>query len=220
MRKCDHCKVEINGDWATCPLCRQAIDQTGEVIPSSYPDVPLQFNNQRIIKWLVWLSLLIILVIFAFAYIWRGEIRVFEGAVLGIGTIWLIVLIIVRKRRNLAKSVLYLLVSLSLVSAYLDYLLGWTGWSLTYAIPIFCSASLVGMFVSTRLVYLKPGDYILYLAVADILGLVPAIFLIFGWVTVATPAGISVFLSVLTLILIVLFRWPDIRRELEKRTFI
>ncbi len=33
-------------------------------------------------------------------------------------------------------------------------------------------------------------------------------------------AGISVFLSVLTLILIVLFRWPDIRRELEKRTFI
>ena len=66
MRKCDRCKVEINGDWATCPLCHQAIAQTGGVVPSSYPDVPLQFNNQRIVKWLVWLSILIILVIFFF----------------------------------------------------------------------------------------------------------------------------------------------------------
>lgn len=220
MRKCDQCRIDIKGDWATCPLCHQLLNQTVEVTPSSYPDVPLQFNNQRIVKWLVWLSILIIVVIFAIAFIWRGEIHLFEGAVLGIGTIWLIVLIILRKRRNLSKSVLYLLVSLSLISIYLDYLLGWKGWSLTYTIPIFCSSSLLGMFISIKLVRMKPGDYILYLAAADLLGLVPTVFLAFGWVTVTTPAWASVLLSASMLFFIIVFRWEDIRRELKKRTFI
>lgn len=220
MRQCDQCRIAIKGDWATCPLCHQPLDQTTEVTSSSYPDVPLQFNNQRIMKWLVWLSILIIVVIFAIAFIWRGEIRLFEGAVLGIGTIWLIFLIILRKRRNLSKSVLYLLVSLSLISVYLDYLLGWQGWSLTYTIPIFCSSSLLGMFISIKLVRMKPGDYILYLAAADLLGLVPAVFLIFGWVTVTAPAWVSVLLSASMLFFIIFFRWQVIRRELKKRTFI
>lgn len=220
MRKCEHCQVAIKGDWQKCPLCHQSLNLTAPLSPSSYPDVPLQFNNQRIVKWLVWLSVWIIGVIFAVAFIWQGEIRLFEGTVLAIGTIWLVVLIILRKRRNLSKSVLYLLVILSLISIYLDYLLGWKGWSLSYSIPIFCSSSLLGMFLSIRLVKMKPGDYILYLVAADLLGLVPAVFLILGWVSVKIPALLSVLLSVLMLFFIVGFRWQIIRRELKKRTFI
>ena len=220
MRKCDQCLVDIKGDWLTCPLCHQPLKQLEKVTPSAYPDVPLQFNKQRIIKWLVGLSLLVIIAIFAFAFIWRGEIRLFEGSVLAVGTIWLVLLIILRKRRNVSKSVLYLLVSLSLVSVYLDYLLGWSGWSLTYSIPIFCSSSLLGMFISIILVRMKPGDYTLYLVVADILGLIPAVFLFMGWVSVSIPAWLSIVLSVLMLIFILTFRWSDIQRELKKRTFI
>jgi hypothetical protein len=42
----------------------------------------------------------------------------------------------VRKRRNVAKGTVHLVVLVGLICVYWDYLTGCRGWSLTYAVPI------------------------------------------------------------------------------------
>lgn len=220
MRECENCHVAVKGNWETCPLCHTPLDTTKSPIASSYPDVPLRFNKQRITKWLALLSLIIIFTTFGLGFIWRGNIQWIQAALFGIMSMWLVVLTIVRKRRNLAKSLLYLLIILSLLCVYLDYLIGWTGWSTTFAVPIFCSSAVIGMFVSSRLMRMKLVDYILYLAAAAMLGLIPILFLIFGWVSTTIPSWISIGFSSFLLLLILFFNGSEIVRELQKRIFI
>lgn len=220
MRKCENCHINVRGEWSVCPLCGKEINTTEEASPSSYPDVPLKFDKQYIARWLVIFSFIIIFLTLALGLLWRGRIQWLQAALFGIITMWLVVLIIIRKRRNLAKSLLYLLFILSLLCVYLDFLIGWTGWSTTFAVPIICTATFIGMFISSRLMQMQTADYILYLATTALLGLVPMIFLGLNWVITPLPAWISIGLNSFMLVLIIIFRGQEIWREVKKRTFI
>jgi hypothetical protein len=61
------------------------------------------------------------------------------------------------------------------------------------------------------------GDYILYSGLTVLLGLAPIGFLAFGLVTSPLPSGICGTISVVTLVLLQLFRGADVRHELAKR---
>lgn len=220
MRKCQQCQVEIRGDWTVCPLCQKPLNSLKDLSSSSFPDVPLKYDKQHIARWLVLLSFLIIFITLGLGLMWQGRIQWLQAALFGVVTMWLVVLIIIRKRRNLAKSLLYLLVILSLLCLYLDYLIGWTGWSTTYAVPLICIATFIGMFVSSWLMRMQTADYILYLATAALLGLVPVLFLIFGWVITPIPAWLTIALNSFLLLLILVLKGPEIWREIKKRTFI
>lgn len=220
MRKCVHCQVAIKGDWEHCPLCEQPLDLNEKIVSSPYPDVPLKYNKPYITKWLLTVSVIIIFATFALGMIWQGRIEWLQASLFGILTMWLSVLIILRKRRNVAKSILYLLIILSLLCIYLDYLIGWTGWSTTFAVPIICSAALIGMFIASRFTKMRIADYVLYLVAAGVLGLVPILFLVFDWVETIIPSWISIGLSTLMLVSIILFRGSDIKQEVQKRMFI
>lgn len=220
MRKCQQCQVEVQGRWSYCPLCQTPLNTQNDLKPSSFPDVPLKYDKQHIARWLVLLSFLIIFVTLGLGLMWQGRIQWLQAALFGVVTMWLVVLIIIRKRRNLAKSLLYLLVILSLLCLYLDYLIGWTGWSTTYAVPLICIATFIGMFVSSWLMRMQTADYILYLTTAALLGLVPVLFLMLDWVITPIPAWITIALNSILLMLIVILKGPEIWRELKKRTFI
>lgn len=220
MRECEHCQVTIKGDWETCPLCHQELDVTQKVSDNPYPDVPLKYNRQRGLKVLTAISILIVFASYPIALIWQGRFEGLQGAFIGIITMWLVALILIRKRRNLAKSILYLLVFLSLVCVYMDYLMGWSSWSTTYAVPIMCNSAIVGMLASVQFVKIRVGDYILYLMAAGLLGLIPALFLLFHWVYNPIPAWTSIILSLIMLALILFFQGKEMIKELHKRTFI
>lgn len=219
MRHCPECHVEVKGNWKECPLCHTPLE--GEkAVSSPYPDVPLRFDRKKGQKILVSASFFIILASFPVGLFWRGQFGGLQGALFGIMTMWLVVLVLIRKRRNMAKSIVYLSVSLSLITLYLDYLVGWSGWSLTYAIPILCCSSLLAMFLAVRFVKMKAGDYVLYMVSAALLGLIPFLFLVLEWVFNPIPSWTSVGLSLTMLLLLFLFRGSEIRRELAKRLFI
>lgn len=220
MNHCPQCQIDIKGDWKHCPLCSTPLNIGDKRVSSPYPDVPLKFNRQKGTKILSFVSLAIIFITFVVGLLWRGRIQSLQGALFGIMTMWLVVLIIIRKRRNLTKSILYLLVCLSLICIYFDYLNGWTAWSTTYAVPIICGFSLLAMFLAVRFVKMKIGDYILYLLAASILGLIPALFLLFDWVRNPIPAWISFGLSLSFLVATLVFRGREIQHELQKRLFI
>lgn len=221
MSYCPNCRVSVKGDWEKCPLCDTELEQKeGKRLASPYPNTPLRFDKQKATKLLLLVSFLIILATYLLGLLWKGQVQGLQGALFGIMTMWLVVLIIIRKRRNLIKSIFYLLISLSFICTYFDYVIGWTGWSTTYAIPIICGSSILAMFLTIRFVKIKTGDYILYLMAAALVGLVPILFLFLDWVTNPWPAWVSFGLSLLMLVLIFIFQGKEIRKEFQKRMFI
>ncbi|GAA3610398.1 DUF6320 domain-containing protein [Microlunatus ginsengisoli] len=136
---------------------------------------------------------------------------------LGVITMWLVVLMAVRKRRNVAKGTVYLVVLTGLICVYWDYLTGWRAWSLTYAVPIVNACSIVAVLITVEVMRIDVGEHILYSGLTVLLGLAPIVFLALGWVTNQLPSAICGAVSLLVLALMQLTRGADVRHELSKR---
>jgi hypothetical protein len=217
VRRCTECAVDIEGSWTRCPLC--TVPVAGEAIASPLPAVPLEFSRRRVLRVLFLTSIAVILGSFVAQLLFsRGfaGIGVLRSVWLGVITMWLVVVMAVRKRRNVAKGTVYLVVLVGLVCVYWDYLTGWRAWSLTYAVPIVCACSIVALLITVRVMRMEVGEHIVYSGLTLLLGLAPISFLAFGWVTNPLPSSICGALGC-TLVLMQLARGPDLRHELSKR---
>jgi hypothetical protein len=76
---------------------------------------------------------------------------------------------------------------------------------------------MTAMFIANKVVKLKAGDYLLYLLIGAVMGLIPFLFLVFGWVIHQTPSMLSIFLSLVMIAAIVIFQGKEILLELQKR---
>ncbi|SIN82996.1 hypothetical protein SAMN05878443_0018 [Carnobacterium alterfunditum] len=221
MRYCQECKVSVNGDWLNCPLCHQPLEKVSEIpTPNPYPDIPLRFNKQQVLRILTSISIATISISLIIELFFLNSTRGLNIISFGIVSMWLVVLIIIRKRRNIAKSIVYLIISLSLLSIYWDYVEGWSAWSTTHAVPMICIFALIAMYIAVRLVKVEVEDYILYLLCAALIGLIPAVFLFFDWVTNPLPAWLSIGLSTVMLIVNFIFYRAEVLRELKKRMMV
>lgn len=218
MRRCAECAVAVEGSWRRCPLCTAPL--TGQPVPGPFPAVALTFSRRRMLRVLFLTSIALILASFAAQLLFNhgpAGIGVLRSVWLGVGAMWLVALMAVRKRRNLAKGTVYIVILVGLVCVYWDYLTGWNGWSLTYAVPIVCAGSIVALLIIVRLMRTEVGDYILYSGMTVLLGLAPIAFLALGLVTNPLASVICGTLSLVTLVLLQLFRGADVRHELAKR---
>lgn len=217
MKRCQACQIDIEGDWDVCPLCHQTVE--GEATADPFPQIPLTFSRRRVFRVLFWSSLAVILGSFAIQPLFhhgKAGIGVARSIWLGVVAMWLVVLMAVRKRRNAAKGTVYLVVMIGGVSAYWDYLTGWHRWSLSYVVPIVCACSIVAVLIAVRVMRMEVGDHIVYSGLIALAGLVPILFLVFGWAP--NPIASWVCVGVSGAGLVRLLAWsPDARRELAKR---
>ncbi|MCC5893915.1 MAG: hypothetical protein JJU16_00505 [Alkalibacterium sp.] len=218
MKQCPKCHVDVLDNWSVCPLCQSPLEETSiETKPTSFPEINLRFSRRKVKQSLTLLSLLIIVLFFISQSIWRFQFFGLEFVLFGLMTTWIMVLVLIRKRRNIVKGIVYVLIIFSLMSVYFDYIFGWLGWSLTFVIPILCIAALLAMFVVIQVVKLAAGDYILYLQLAALMGFVPFLFIFMEWVVIDLPSWISVIFSFIMFWSVLLRHGKAIRNELSKR---
>lgn len=222
MNYCPQCKVSVKGEWEYCPLCKSSLndEETGERQLSVFLNVPLEFNRDKAIQSFLRYSLIIVLFYFVVQYFWTFEFFGLEYVLLGLVITWTNIVFLVRKRANIAKAINYILFFVSAVSIYIDYLKGWTGWSITFVVPILSISSLIAMFISIRVVNLNVGDYVLYLQLAAIVGIAPLLFLIMGWVGHPLPSIISVVFSFSMFVSVLIRYRRRVIKELQKRMHI
>lgn len=217
MRNCPKCGVEIEGKWARCPLCGAITEGTSSDSP--LPTVALRFSRKRLVRVLFLTSVVVILASFGLQLAFRrdADVGVLRSIWLGIAAMWLVVVMAVRKRRNIAKGTVYLVALVGLVCAYWDYLSGWHGWSVTYVIPIVCGFSIIALLIAVRMMRMEVGDYTVYAGLTVLLGLVPILFLIFGWTTNPIASAICIGVSGLALVVQILTQRREMGHELAKR---
>lgn len=222
MRRCEECAVTIEGAWSRCPLCSApvAAPTAGEESPSPLAAIPLTFSRRRVFRALFLVSIALILASFIAQLLFGQDVDglgVLRSVWLGVSAMWLVVLMAVRQRRNIAKSTAYLVVLVGLVCVYWDYLAGWPGWSLTFVVPILCASSIVALLITVRVMRIEEGEHVVYSWLTVLLGLTPLGFLLLGWVTHPMPSAICGGLSLVALALVQMARGAAVRHELAKR---
>lgn len=220
MSSCPNCKILIKNNQNTCPFCQTPlieIEKRENENRTSFLNPPLRFDRKKLVQAFVIFSLVITLAYFIVQLFYSFHFFGLEYVVFGLLITWVMLVILIRKRRNIVKGIVYLLVFFSMVSVYFDYTDKVIDWSITFVIPILCIAAIVAMCITIWLVDLKVGDYILYIELATIVGIGPLLFLVMGWVSHSLPSILSVLISTMMFTFMLIKHRHKIKIELQKR---
>ena len=223
MHYCENCQTTIKGEWASCPLCTLPLNSANESDKrkeSSFLNVPLRYNREKAKQVFFRVSLVVVALYFIITFFYPFQFFGLEYVLFGLLITWATIVIFIRKRNNFAKVIVYFLILISLASIYFDYVNGWRGWSITFVLPILSMASLLSIFIGMQFIDLKVHDYVLYLQLVAIYGIVPLIFLIMGWVGHPLASILSVILSLIMFIGVLINYRSLLINELQKRMHI
>lgn len=220
MQYCNDCQVHIRGNKTNCPLCKNALPSTDDVQNDIYPEIPLVYKSHLAIRIMILISIITIVVSFSIYKIFPSNVDWPMFVVLGLLSMWLSLIVIIRKGHNIAKSIVWHVTILSALSIIWDWRIGWRGWSLDYVIPIVCVSAMFIMYVMAKITQLSVRDYIVYFLLDGLLGIIPILFIVFNWINVVYPSIICVAVSIIFLSAILLFQGENIKAELDKRMHI
>lgn len=218
MRYCEKCGVHVLGTLRSCPLCQGPLGGEPDPAEDVFPPVPLLGRLHAPL-----LRLLVLLTVTGAAacgavllctprYGWAA-LSVLAGLASG----WLTVGIAINKRKKPFKAVFWQICSLSLLAVAWDWGTGFSGWSLDFVLPVLYACTMLAMTVIARLLRLQVQDYLVYLMMDILLGLLPLLLLLRGTVRVVYPAAVCVAVSLVLLAVLVLFEGPALRGELRRR---
>lgn len=221
MRRCEHCGVDVRGGARRCPLCQSVLAEKPEDGENIFPREQASGTvlSRRFFAWL------------GFGTVCSGVVCVAINMILpangwwslfvlaGLASLWADLGMIVKKRKNTPKNILWQVALISVIALIWDHFTGAHGWSLDYVLPLLCICAMVSMWVLAKIRRLQIQDYILYLIMVCILGLVSFILVITGTVNVVIPSAICFASSIIFLTALIIFEgkalWAEIQRRLH-----
>ena len=170
-----------------------------------YPKKLSSKKSNVLIKILLGVSLIIAIILTMINKLTTPEIHWAALANSGIIYSWITVRYSIHKRTNIAGHVMIQAIAISLLTTYIDYNLGFRGWSLEISIPIIIMIANVTMLVLTIVSHRKYIRYAIYQLVICIYSLIPIYFiqkeLIDNYILSYVAIGISIVNFILTIIL-------------------
>lgn len=218
MYTCEKCGVRVIGSPPCCPLCQGPL--TGEPGPSGdvYPDViHAAMPHALLFRLLILAVVTAVAVCGAVLFCLPGASVAALSAMAGVASGALTVGIAVKKLGKPLKAVFWQLCLLSLLCVAWDFGTGFRGWSLDYVLPALYTCTMLAVGLVTKLLHMRVSDYMLYLVMNILLGLLPLLLLVCGALRVSYPAVICAAVSVVLLTALILFEGPALREELRRR---
>jgi hypothetical protein len=155
MSRCNRCKIEIYDDTLICPLCNSVVsadggpagevshgnpdmDETDEYDSHSvmYPDItPAMRRMKFIVKLVVFMSVLVEGILIVINYNTGSSVK--WSAVCGAGLAYICFTLIYSfmYNRGHRRKIMFQAVGVMVLSIAIDWVLGFQGWSLSFAIP-------------------------------------------------------------------------------------
>lgn len=137
--------------------------------------------------------------------------------ILGCLCMWIITIICYFKRRNLMKNTLWQQLLVTIICIIWDFATGWSGWSLSFAFPIVNMIALLSLFIIAIIQRLKIRDYLIYYMVSSIFGIIPYILVLTDAISFKVLSVICSCICLLIIIGLFIFRWKDVKQEIQKK---
>ncbi len=182
-----------------------------------YPDIPPFYERHIAIRIMAFISIVAIVAGFVIHNIFPTRINWPLFELFGIVSMWIGLIVVLRKRHNIPKNIMWLVLIVSLLSIFWDWRTGSRGWALDFVIPIVSVSAMFIMYVTAKIMKLSINDYIAYFLLDALFGIIPIIFILMGWISVIYPSVICVAVSIIFLSAIMIFQGENIKAELSKR---
>ncbi len=218
MLYCDKCAVKVAGNRSRCPLCGMPLSGKGHPAPEVFPQLPpLKEKRNLIFRLVIFVSIAGAVICSAVNFLLPQTGVWAPFVVIGVICIWVDAALSIRKFGNIYKSILWQSVILSVLAVVWDLLTHWRGWSADYAIPIILGAAIISMSIIAQIQKLHVEDYLVYLLIDIVFGMIPVILLAAGLVHVPLPTIICAALSLIYLAALFVFEGKNILLEIRKR---
>jgi hypothetical protein len=217
MKFCNNCKVNIRGQNKYCPLCQSELDAENET-ENIFPNIPTIFHKHNyFIRVMILISVAVSVICAAINILFPTDIWWSLFVAVGIACFWVSISVAILKRRNLPKNILYQVIILSSISFLWDLLIGWQGWSLDYVIPIICTLAMAAMAIIAKVANLQAADYLIYMLIDVVLGIIPLILVFLNVVNMRIPSLICTVSSIISLTALILFEGENMFSEIKRR---
>lgn len=184
-----------------------------------YPKVRNIEKSHLTIKLMIFISLLtmiicsIVNICTSTKYLWC--------LIIGAGIIysWITVIYSLKRNINIGSNVMLQLVATSILVICIDFIIGYTGWAINYAIPIIIVIANITILVLTIVSINKYYKYAIYHLIIFILSMVPMVIYIASNEIIIKPIFtiISSIVALFTFILSLILCGKSIIEELDRR---
>ena len=111
----------------------------------------------------------------------------------------------------------YQVILLSVFARLWDSITGCPGWSYQYVIPFLFVFAMIIFPILAKITHMAVMDYMIYVVIDIVLGVIPLILLLFGSTDVIYPSIISVAVSAISLAFFAIFEGGNLVAELKRR---
>lgn len=215
---CSKCGVHMRTYQTRCPLCQGALtgafEENGQIFPRVGRD---EIWMKALIKIAAFCSLVAVAVcIGANLYLHRvGGWSLFVIA--GIGSFWLSFAVVLKKKDNIHKTIVWQTVIISGMAVLWDIFTGFHGWSVDFVIPVMCICAMIAMSVIAQITKLHIEDYMIYVIIDSCLGILSATLIILDIIHFILPSVICITASIISLGTLFIFEGRAMRTELRRR---
>ena len=135
----------------------------------------------------------------------------------GIIYIWITVIYSIKRSTNIAGHVLLQTIIISATILYIDYRLGFLGWSVSIAIPIILIIANITMLILTLVSYKKYIKYAICQLVIVIMSLISIFFITNNLIEMRVLSTIAMIISVLNLIITLVLCYKDVKEAIVRK---
>jgi len=182
-----------------------------------FPEIPVTYHNNVIFRMLIFLSISIIVMSFAVNAMFPTEVNWSMLVISGILCMWISLGVVIKKRNNIPKSIVWQVAIISILAVVWDWRTGWKGWSIDFVIPIACVVAMIVMYVTAKIMHLSVRNFLIYMLMDGIFGIIPFAFLLLNILNYRYPSIICTTVSIISLSAIIIFEGENIKEELNKR---
>lgn len=219
MRYCNKCKVIIENNLRYCPLCKQRTSKRNE---TAEKDLPLQrIKNEtlidKIMRALVFLFIsliginIVLKVAFSYNFIWAPY------SIVVLFYAYLLIKAAMKSYKDVGSIVLINVYMLSIIGFILDLILGFSGWSIDFLIPILISAGIIVLVIFTLIKSMNLLTYFVHMFIIALFGITLLILLVLNVVIEKRPTIITIMISFLVIIGMFIFGGKKAKIEFAKR---
>lgn len=182
-----------------------------------YPEKLKAKKSDKIVKILLLASIVVAIVLVVINRLTSKDIPWAAFANSGIVYTWVTVIYSIRKNTNIAGHVLIQTIAISILSIYIDYILGLTGWSLNIAIPIIIIIANITMLVLTIVSYKKYIKYAVYQLIIFLFSMIPVILITEHIVQHKTLGIIASGISILNFLMSLILCAKDVKEVIVRK---
>ncbi|MDR2132219.1 MAG: DUF6320 domain-containing protein [Clostridiales Family XIII bacterium] len=218
MSHCDHCNVDLPDAPRLCPLC-QNVPTGAPDGECRFPPLPRPENPPgRILLAKIGFGSVCAVAVCATVNLIMPSGGWWSLFVLaGIACLWADFAVMFRKRKNIPKSILWQVAIVFLIAHLWDRFTGFLGWSVDYVFPLLCTCALIAMTLAAKIQRLPIRNYILYLVLDCILGIVSFVLILAGVVSAVLPSAICFCASVIFFAALLFFQGDALWAEFQRR---